>query len=64
MAVKMTIALDNRRAKLKNNTYPVVLLVRVGKDTYRYPTKFQLTETDFEKLSAPRFGCIHTIDKG
>lgn len=50
----MTIALDNRRAKLKSNTYPVVLLVRIGKDPYRYPTIFQLTETDFEKLSAPR----------
>lgn len=50
----MTIALDTRRAKLKSDAFPVVLLVRVGKNPYRYPTIFQLTEADFEKLSAPR----------
>lgn len=54
MTVKMIIALDTRRAKLKSNTFPIVLLVRIGKDPYRYPTIFQLPEEDFEKLPAPR----------
>ncbi|MDX2001849.1 MAG: site-specific integrase [Chitinophagales bacterium] len=54
MTVKMTVALDTRRAKLKSDVFPVILLVRIGKNPYRYPTIFQLPEADFEKLSAPR----------
>ena len=39
---------------MKSDTFPVVLLLRIGKDPYRYPTIFQLCEVDFKKLPAPR----------
>ena len=54
MSLHISIALDTRRAKLKTDTYPVVLLVRVNSNPYRYKTIFSLSQEEYSKLSASR----------
>lgn len=53
MSVSTAIVLDTRRVK-KNGKFPVKLRVISGRVPKDYPTIFELTETDYKKLSAPR----------
>ncbi|MBB1286807.1 site-specific integrase [Flavisolibacter sp. BT320] len=53
MSVSTAIVLDTRRVK-KNGKFPVKLRVISGRVPRDYPTVFELTETDYKKLSAPR----------
>ncbi len=53
MSVSIAIVLDTRRVK-KNSKFPVKLRVISGRVPKDYPTVFELTETDYKKLSAPR----------
>jgi integrase/recombinase XerD len=53
MSVAIAIILDTRRVK-GNNKYPVKLRVNFQRVTNYYPTIFDLSQADYEKLSAPR----------
>jgi hypothetical protein len=53
MSVAATIIMDTRRIK-QNNKYPVKLRVNHQRVTNYYPTIFELSEEDYEKLSATR----------
>lgn len=54
MSVTFSISLDTRRLKKKTNNYPVKLLVIHDSEPERYQTIFDLTEREFESLSASR----------
>ena len=54
MSVLMSVSLDKRRVKVKTGTYPLILLVRINGNPYRYQTIFDLTEDEFAKLQSPR----------
>ncbi|MBD0283919.1 MAG: site-specific integrase [Flavisolibacter sp.] len=53
MSVATAIILDTRRIK-ENNKYPVKLRVNHQRVTNYYPTVFDLSEEDYQKLSATR----------
>ncbi|MEP6749314.1 MAG: site-specific integrase [Bacteroidota bacterium] len=48
------IILDSRRLKQKTKTYPVKLQVIFNRTTRHYPTIFDLSTDDYNKLRAPR----------
>ncbi|MCD2424364.1 site-specific integrase [Niabella pedocola] len=52
MSVSVVITLDTRRVKKKTGTYPVKLLVTSNSVPKRYQTIFDLSEQDFNTLSA------------
>ncbi|HEX8314872.1 MAG TPA: hypothetical protein VF609_07765, partial [Flavisolibacter sp.] len=54
MSVSTTITLDTRRLKKRTGKYPVKLLVTYERVSERYQTIYELTETEFKKLSSPR----------
>ena len=54
MSVSAKITLDTRRLKKKNEKFPVKLLVTYDSKPLRYQTIFDLSEQDFNKLSASR----------
>lgn len=54
MSVSFSISLDTRRLRKKTNNYPVKLLAIHNSQPERYQTIFNLTEKEFEGLSASR----------
>lgn len=52
MSVSIVITLDTRRMKKKTETYPVKLLVTNNSVPKRYQTIFDLSEQDFNTISA------------
>jgi integrase/recombinase XerD len=55
MQVTTSIILDTRRMK-KGGTYPLKLQVTHQRKTKHYPTIFNLSEGDYQKLISPRIG--------
>ena len=53
MEAQVSIFLDTRRAK-KNNLYPVKLRIYLEAKTVFYPTIYDVSKTDFEKLKSKR----------
>ncbi len=53
MSVTTNVILDTRRIK-ENSKYPIKLRVNYQRVTNYYPTVFDLTQEDYNKLSAPR----------
>jgi len=53
MSVSIAVILDTRRQK-KAQKYPLKLRVTVDRKVEYYPTIFDLTEGEYQKLSAPR----------
>jgi integrase/recombinase XerD len=53
MSVSIAIILDTRRKK-ENNKFPVKLRVNYKRVTNYYPTVFDLTQQEYDKLAAPR----------
>ncbi len=53
MSVTVAIILDTRRIK-ENKKYPVKLRVNHQRVTNYYPTAFDLSEEEYQKLSATR----------
>lgn len=54
MSISIGIVLDKRRVKI-NEKFPLKLRVRLdGNDVEMYPTIYDLSEEDYNKLSAPR----------
>ncbi len=53
MSVATCIILDTRRVK-ENNKYPIKLRVNCQRVTNYYPTIYDLSQEDYDKLSAPR----------
>ena len=54
MSVSIVMTLDTRRVKMKTGKYPVKLLVTFGREPRRYQTIYDLTESEYENLSASR----------
>ena len=54
MYASVCIVLDTRRVKMKTGKYPVKLLVTFERTPQRYQTIFDLTQEEYNKLSAPR----------
>ena len=54
MSVSIVMTLDTRRVKIKTGKYPVKLLVTFGREPRRYQTIYDLTESEYENLSASR----------
>jgi integrase/recombinase XerD len=55
MSVTIQIYFDNRSIRKKTNTFPFKLRVYNGISKY-YPTIYGLSQTDKDKLTAPRLG--------
>jgi hypothetical protein len=53
MSVSIALILDTRRKK-ENNKFPVKLRVNSKRVTNYYPTVFNLTQQEYDKLGAPR----------
>src|SRR4051812_37906093 len=53
MSVSIALILDSRREK-ENNKFPVKLRVNFRRVTNYYPTVFDLTQQEYDKLTAPR----------
>ncbi len=53
MSVAACIILDTRRVK-ENNKYPIKLRVNYQRISNYYPTIYDLSQEDYDKLSAPR----------
>lgn len=54
MNISTSLILDIRRIKKKNNKYPVKLRIIIDRKNRTYQTKFDLTEEEFNRLSASR----------
>lgn len=54
MSVSIVITLDTRRLKQKTGKYPIKLLVTYESEPRRYQTIYDLTEAEYENLSATR----------
>ncbi|HEY4936623.1 MAG TPA: hypothetical protein VII44_08585, partial [Puia sp.] len=54
MSVSVVITLDTRRMKAKSGKYPVKLLVTCDSEPRRYQTIYDLTQEEFNYLSANR----------
>lgn len=54
MPTSISITLDTRRVKKKTGKFPVKLLVIHESDPKRYQTMYDLTQEEFNRLSAPR----------
>ncbi len=54
MAVSIAIFFDTRRIKKKTGTYPIKLRVTHERITNFYPTIYNLSQEDYDKLSATR----------
>ncbi len=54
MSVSIAITLDTRRMKKKTGNYPVKLLVTHKSTPERYQTIFDLSQEEFDNLSASR----------
>lgn len=54
MNTTYSIILDTRRVKQKTGTYPLKLQVICNRKPKLYPTIYDLSEADYEKLSSPR----------
>jgi integrase len=54
MSASVIITLDTRRIKKKKGKYPVKLLVTFNSDPKRYQTIYDLTQEEFNNLSASR----------
>jgi len=54
MSVSVVITLDTRRVKKKTGKYPVKLLVTFNSEPKRYQTIYDLTQPEFDNLSASR----------
>jgi integrase len=54
MSVSIVITLDNRRLKKKTGKYPVKLLVTYESEPQRYQTIYDLSQEEYENLSASR----------
>ncbi len=52
MSVSVVIILDTRRVKKKTGKYPVKLLVTFNSEQKRYQTIYDLTQPEFDNLSA------------
>ena len=52
-SVKAAMVLDTRRAK-EGNKYPVKLRLTFERKQKYYPTPYDLTETEFEKVMFPK----------
>ena len=54
MSVSIVITLDTRRLKQKTQKYPIKLLVTFESEPRRYQTIYDLTQAEYENLSATR----------
>ena len=54
MPTSVTITLDTRRVKKKTGKFPIKLLVIHESEPKRYQTIYDLTQEEFNRLSAPR----------
>lgn len=54
MSVTISITLDTRRVKKKTGKYPVKLQVTFERDPQRYQTIYDLTQEEYDNLSASR----------
>lgn len=54
MSVSLSMTLDTRRLKQKTGTYPVKLLAVYNSKPQRYQTVYDLTQENYDKLSANR----------
>lgn len=54
MSATISIILDTRRIKKKNSKYPLKLRVTFDRTSQYYPTVYDLSKEDHEKLSATR----------
>ncbi len=54
MSVSVVITLDTRRMKVKSGKYPIKLLVTCDSEPRRYQTIYDLTQEEFNYLSASR----------
>lgn len=54
MSASVSITLDTRRLKMKKGAYPVKLLVIFNSEPKRYQTIYDLTQEEFDNLSASR----------
>lgn len=54
MSVSISIVLDTRRIKKKSGKFPVKLQVIQNRKPVRYQTVYDLTEKEYQNLSAPR----------
>src|SRR5580658_2944850 len=54
MSTSVIITLDTRRIKKKKGKYPIKLLVTFNCDPKRYQTIYDLTQDEFDNLSASR----------
>ncbi len=54
MSVSLAVILDTRRIKKKTGKYPLKLRVTHERTSQYYPTIYELTEEDYNKLSASR----------
>jgi integrase/recombinase XerD len=54
MPVPLSVQLDNRRLKKKTGKYPVKLMVTHEREPQRYQTVYELTQQEYDNLSASR----------
>jgi hypothetical protein len=57
MSVAIAVILDTRRMK-ENKKFPVKLRVNYQRKTNYYQTIFDLSEEEYQKLSASRISCV------
>jgi integrase/recombinase XerD len=61
MSVSIALILDTRRQK-ENNKFPIKIRVNFKRVTNYYPTMFDLTQPEYDKLTAPRISAeLQTI---